>query len=86
MPLYRRLPKRGFTSLKSGETVSLRLEDLSEIKESIINIEVLKKNNLVSSKVKNVRIYKSSNIETLSNVTFQDIHLTKGVRELLSNT
>ncbi len=86
MPLYRRLPKRGFKSLNSDGTISLRLKDLSNLEESVITTEVLKKHNLVSAKVKNVRIYKSSDIGVSSNITFQDIHLTKGVRRLLGNT
>ncbi|MBX3628643.1 MAG: 50S ribosomal protein L15 [Nitrosomonas sp.] len=83
MPLYRRLPKRGFMSLSSNETVSLRSKDLSNISESVINIETLRQYNLISLRVKSVRIYKSVNSTLPNNITIQDIYLTKGVKEIL---
>lgn len=83
MPLYRRLPKRGFMSLSGNETASLRSKDLSNISESVINIETLRQYNLISLRVKSVRIYKSANSTLPNNITIQDIYLTKGVKEIL---
>ncbi|MBX3641112.1 MAG: 50S ribosomal protein L15 [Nitrosomonas sp.] len=83
MPLYRRLPKRGFMSLSGNETASLRSKDLSNISESVINIETLRQYNLISLRVKSVRIYKSTNSTLPNNITIQDIYLTKGVKEIL---
>ena len=47
MPLYRRLPKRGFTSRLSKNSAELRLHELAIPSEDIIDMDVLKKLNLV---------------------------------------
>jgi large subunit ribosomal protein L15 len=43
MPLYRRLPKRGFHSLSAGDTAEVRLDTLQKLKVDIIDLAVLKK-------------------------------------------
>ena len=50
MPLYRRLPKRGFNPIKKGKIAKLNLENIQKLIDSkkfnvekIINIEILKK-------------------------------------------
>ena len=54
MPLYRRLPKRGFISLKKKKIALINLDKLQKLYDSkkinnnaIINISELKKNNLL---------------------------------------
>jgi large subunit ribosomal protein L15 len=41
MPLQRRLPKRGFVSLKKGDTAEVRLSDLERINDQTIDLAVL---------------------------------------------
>lgn len=38
MPLYRRLPKFGFTSMKSAVTAEIRLNELSKVEGNIVTL------------------------------------------------
>ena len=42
MPLQRRLPKRGFVSLKKSETAEVRLGDLQALEAEVIDLAALK--------------------------------------------
>src|SRR5512134_2281824 len=42
MPLQRRLPKRGFVSLKKGETAEVRLGDLQRLEADVVDLAALK--------------------------------------------
>ncbi|AZP36203.1 50S ribosomal protein L15 [Candidatus Annandia adelgestsuga] len=55
-PLYRRLPKFGFKTKKNFLTEEIKLSDLNKIKSNIINIDILKKFNLIKKNTKNVKI------------------------------
>ena len=58
MPIQRRLPKKGFTSISTKQSVSLKLVDLNIIAENeTINLNLLKLKGLVSRKIKKVKIY-----------------------------
>ena len=63
MPLYRRLPKRGFNSFKKKDYVLLNIGQIQKFidnkkinVENIINIEELKKNNLVKKKSISIKV------------------------------
>ena len=63
MPLYRRLPKRGFVSLKQKNIAMLNLSKLQEIikKKKIlpnlkINLPNLQKSKLINSKYKKIKL------------------------------
>ena len=70
MPLYRRLPKRGFKKIK---IIKIALINISKIQDTIdkkkilpnakINIESLKKSNLINSKHSKVKILGSGEIK-----------------------
>lgn len=62
MPLYRRLPKFGFTpvNMKSKKTAEIHLFDLIKIKDEIININALKKANIICNKIKFAKIIMSN--------------------------
>ena len=70
MPLYRRLPKRGFKSLNKDVTAILNLSKIqsiidkskSEIK-GILDLKSLKENNLVNKKYKKLKILGSGEIK-----------------------
>ena len=49
MPLQRRLPKRGFVSLTSGDCAEVRLSDLEKIKGDAIDLATLKSAGIVAS-------------------------------------
>ncbi len=42
MPLQRRLPKRGFSSLTAGDTVEVRLDRLGRLEVEVVDLAVLK--------------------------------------------
>jgi large subunit ribosomal protein L15 len=83
MPLYRRLPKRGFKNFQTDYKKSLRLSDLSLIDEPTITIETLKRNNLIPGYVNSVKIYLSANTTLSKSMLLQGISATKGVKELI---
>ena len=70
MPLYRRLPKRGFNSLKKKDTAILNLDkiqsfiDKKNIKTSeILNSDLLKKLRLIDKKSNKLKILGSGQIK-----------------------
>ena len=62
MPLQRRLPKVGFTSRVSIITSQVTLSQLDKLSEKEINIEVLKKHNLVTKNILRVKVMLSGEI------------------------
>lgn len=62
MPLQRRLPKVGFRSLLTSRTASVRIGELNQIDGDNVDIEILKKNNLIPQKAKKVKIFLSGQI------------------------
>ena len=81
MPLQRRLPKVGFTSRKARLTAELRLHELQIPTADIIDLEVLKKANLVPAFVDRVKVIKSGDIGKA--VKLKGIAVTKGAREAI---
>ena len=70
MPLYRRLPKRGFKSVKKDLTAILNLYKIEEIikkkrilPQTKINLPNLQKSNLINSKYKKLKILGSGDIK-----------------------
>ena len=78
MPLQRRLPKVGFTSRISKTTSQVTLSQLDKLSEKDINIDVLKKNNLVTKNITRVKVMLSGEIKRAVNLT--GIRATKGAK------
>jgi large subunit ribosomal protein L15 len=81
MPIQRRLPKRGFSMLNKFRSSKIRLSNLNLIQENNINILVLKNNNIISNKIKKVKIYKSGNFDRKINLS--NIVVSSGVRNVI---
>ncbi len=81
MPLQRRLPKVGFNSRMARRTAELRLHELEIPEAEVIDIDVLKKANLVPAFVSKVKVIKSGEIGKA--VTLEGIAVTKGAREAI---
>jgi large subunit ribosomal protein L15 len=81
MPLQRRLPKVGFNSQKARLSAELRLHELMIPTADIIDLEVLKKANLVPAFVNKVKVIKSGEIGKA--VRLKGIAVTKGAREAI---
>jgi len=81
MPLQRRLPKVGFSSRVSIITSQVTLSQLDKLIETDINIDVLKKHNLVTKNILRVKVMLSGEINRAINLV--GIKPTKVLRQLL---
>ena len=78
MPLQRRLPKVGFSSRISIVTSQVTLSQLDKLSEKDINIDVLKKHNLVTKNILRVKVMLSGEINRSINLV--GIKATKGAK------
>ena len=76
MPLYRRLPKRGFNPLKKEKIAAINLNKIQNLIESKklsenekINIDTLKKANILSKSYKKIKILGFGEIKFKINLT-----------------
>ena len=79
MPLQRRLPKVGFRSRIAKYSAELRLHELELPTADVIDMDVLKKANLVPAFATNVKVIKSGEIKKA--VKLKGLKVTKGARE-----
>ena len=78
MPLQRRLPKVGFSSRSSRHTGELRLHELTLVDGDVVDLDALKKANLVSRLTRRVKVFASGAIDRA--VTVKGLQVTKGAR------
>ncbi|MCI5851501.1 MAG: 50S ribosomal protein L15 [Sutterellaceae bacterium] len=78
MPIYRRLPKRGFTSLTHKFVEEVRLGDLEKLPADEIDLLTLKKANVVSPLTTEARVILSGKISR--KVTVRGLSVTKGAK------
>ena len=78
MPLQRRLPKVGFRSRMAKYSAELRLHELELPTADVIDMDVLKKANLVPAFVTKVKVIKSGEINKA--VKLKGLKVTKGAR------
>jgi large subunit ribosomal protein L15 len=78
MPLQRRLPKIGFVSHMKSATAELRLHELALPKDGVIDMDILKKLNLVPATVTKVKIILSGKLEKA--IKIKGLSVTKGAR------
>jgi large subunit ribosomal protein L15 len=78
MPIQRRLPKLGFRSHLARITEEIRLSELEKLAADVIDMDVLKKANLVSKGTKYVKVFASGEIKRA--VTIKGLKVTKGAR------
>src|SRR5262245_10037154 len=62
MPLQRRLPKRGFVSLKRDDTAEVRLSDLQKMAGDVIDFALLKQAGVVPSYSSRAKVILSGEI------------------------
>jgi len=91
MPLYRRLPKRGFNPIKSPEVGKINigkiqsLLDKKKIKNSeTINLSLLKKTKLISNNCLKLKIL--GNGELKDKITLEVDFISKSVKDKLDKT
>ena len=78
MPLQRRLPKVGFRSRMAKYSAELRLHELELPEADVIDMDVLKKANLVPAFTTKVKVIKSGEIKKA--VKLKGLAVTKGAR------
>ena len=78
MPLYRRLPKRGFVSLTRRHVGEITLADLQRLDQIEIDLVVLKQNGLANEQIKSVKVIKTG--ELTRAVTLKGLTATAGAR------
>ncbi|WP_426395452.1 50S ribosomal protein L15 [Ralstonia sp. 25C] len=78
MPLHRRLPKRGFTSLTKEFTAEVRLGDLAGLPIEEIDLLSLKQAGLVGEMVRSAKVILSGEID--KKVTLKGIGATAGAK------
>lgn len=78
MPLYRRLPKFGFTSRKAMITTEVRLSDFTKIEGDIIDLNTLKVANIVGIQIEYAKVILSGEVNRP--VTVRGLRVTKGAQ------
>lgn len=78
MPLYRRVPKFGFTSRKSKYAHEVRLSELNKIEGDVISLETLKAANIVRDDAKSAKLILSGEVNKA--FTIDGVGITKGAQ------
>ena len=75
MPLYRRLPKRGFNPIKKNNIAILNLQQLQKYiskgklnSKSLINLSELKKNKILKNKIDKIKLLGNGDIKEKINI------------------
>ena len=74
MPLYRRLPKFGFTSRKA----EIRLSDLAKVEGGVVDLNTLKAANIIGIQIEFAKVILAGEVTTP--VTVRGLRVTKGAR------
>ena len=91
MPLFRRLPKRGFNSLKKNKIAILNLNkiqaliDKKIISESdILNLEILKKNKIFGNSFNKMKILGSGDVKSKISISID--YISSSAKEKLEKS
>ncbi len=78
MPMYRRLPKRGFISLTRRHVGQITLSDLERIGLAEVDLPVLKQHGLAGEQINAVKVIKTGEIKRA--VTLKGLTASAGAR------
>jgi len=78
MPLQRRLPKFGFNSRQAQFVAEIRLHELTLVEGDVVDLEALKKADVIGEKIQRARVILSGEIK--SAVTVKGLKVTKGAK------
>ena len=88
MPLYRRLPKRGFNPLNKDKVAIINLEKIQNLIDSKrisgelkIDLEILKKANILSKSYKKIKILGTGEVKSKINLNVD--YVSKSAKEKL---
>jgi large subunit ribosomal protein L15 len=78
MPIQRRLPKVGFNSRLARITAEIRLHEIDRMEAEVIDIDALKKAQLITKNTKRAKVIASGEIKNAK--TLKGLRVTKGAR------
>ena len=86
MPLYRRLPKRGFKSIKKSNIGLLNIYQLQQYisknklnSKNLINLNLLKKNKIMKNKIDKIKLLANGDIK--DQITIEVDFISKSAKE-----
>jgi large subunit ribosomal protein L15 len=82
MPLHRRLPKRGFTSLTREDIAEVRLSELETLQVADVDLAALQTAGIVSKKALGAKIILSGKLSKKLNIK-GDVKASKGARSAI---
>lgn len=81
LPIQRRLPKFGFTSLKAADTAEVLLSALNKLSAEQINLAELKKAKIIAPQAKQAKVILAGKIS--KPVTVAGLRVTAGARKAI---
>ncbi|TAK80191.1 MAG: 50S ribosomal protein L15 [Betaproteobacteria bacterium] len=84
MPLHRRLPKRGFTSLTREDIAEVRLSELETLQVADVDLAALQAAGIVSKKALGAKIILSGKLSKKLNIK-GDVKASKGARSAIES-
>ena len=78
MPLQKRLPKYGFTSRIGRVTAEIRTSELNSVEGDVVDLDALKKADLIAGTIKRAKIFLSGEIKKAK--TIKGLAVTKGAK------
>jgi large subunit ribosomal protein L15 len=81
MPLHRRLPKRGFTSLTRDDIAEVRTSELEKMKATEIDLAALKAERIVPHKALAAKVILSGKLAR--KITLKEVKASKGARSMI---
>lgn len=81
MPLQRRIPKSGFRSQKALVRDEIRLYELNNVKEDVVDIASLREAGLINSNVKIVKVILAGKVNRA--LTIRGLAVTAGARSAI---
>lgn len=81
MPLQKRLPKYGFNSRLAQVTAQIRTSELNRVEDAVIDLDALKRADLISNNIERAKVFLSGDIKKAVNL--KGLAVTKGAREAI---
>ena len=79
--MQKRLPKYGFSSRISRVTAQIRTSELAAVGDAVIDLDALKRADLVGTHIERAKIFQSCDVTKAVNI--KGLAVTKGAREAI---
>ena len=81
MPLQRRLPKRGFRTMRNHHTAEIRLNELAKVEGDVADLKALQSAGVIELHITRAKVILSGEIDRA--ITLRGISATKGAKEAI---